>query len=210
MSHRFFPRPSWSSAAAVLAGGLALVTLVSTVTMVALVATAAPAHAGRRTITDERRDVVKRVGDRAPKLAPGNDTADIRFFVTTLSRQRLTLSTTVRELPRNYWAMSWQVRTDAGTTYTVDLLKTGAVRFALSSNGVQIPCEGMLRSVNPVKGKVTAKVPLVCLGSPVAVRAGAGAAATDRDFGRIFTDDAMLPGTLRKSGLKLGKTVKRG
>ncbi|MCY7396146.1 MAG: hypothetical protein LH468_08365 [Nocardioides sp.] len=193
MSHRL--------SAALAAGALALATVA---------ATAAPAQAGRRTLVDDKRDVIKRVGAGEAKLAPSNQSADVRRFVTTLTQQKLVLSTTVRALPRNYWAMLWQVQTDTGATYTIDLLKTGGVTFALSTGGVDVPCEAMTKSVNPVKGKVTAVVPLTCLGMPGAVRAGAGAAATDRDFGRIFTDDAARTGKIRPDRLRLGRTVKRG
>lgn len=195
MSHRL--------SAVLAAGALAVSSL-------AVASSASPAYAGRRTLVDAKGDVVKKVGAQHAKPAPGNQSADVRRFVTTLTKQRLVLSTTVRTLPKNYWAMLWQVQTDAGATYSVDLLKTGDVKFALSVGDVEVPCATMVKSVNPVKGKVTAVIPLSCLGLPAWVRTGAGAAATDRDFGRIFTDDAARTGTFRQDALALGKTVKRG
>lgn len=181
--------------------------LVLLTTTVAATAVAAPAHAGKRTITDAQNDVIKQVGSKPPKPAVKYAAADVTTFVTTFSKKKLTLSTTVRELPKNYWAMLWQVQTDAGTLYDIDLLKTGTVKFQLSVAKVPVVCE-MDRSVNPVKGKVTITVPLTCLGSPASVRTGAGAAATSRDFARIYTDDAGLPGVYSSDALQLGRPVR--
>ena len=175
-----------------------------------VIAGAAPAQAGKRTLVDARGDVLKQVGTREPRVAPRVRNADVVRFVTTMTRQQLVLSTTTRDLPKNFWAMLWSVRTDTGTTYDVDLMRTGNVSFSLSAGGVDVPCEGVRRTVNPARAKVTVSVPLVCLGEPASVRTGAGAAATDRDFGRIFTDDAARSGAFRDQGLALGRTVKRG
>lgn len=215
MSHRPSPRSSVHTrtnartparaAALLLALGLSLALSLGTV-----LAGAAPAHAGKRTLVDERRDVLKQVGTREPRVAPGNRSADVVRFVTTMTRERLVLSTTTRDLPKNFWAMLWSVRTDVGTTYDVDLMRTGNVSFSLSAGGVDVPCEGVQRNVNANRAKVTVSLPLVCLGDPASVRTGAGAAATDRDFGRIFTDDAARSGAFRTQGLALGRTVKRG
>lgn len=195
-------------AAAVLVLTSATTLTATLTTTFAPTATAAPAHAGRRTITDARHDVLKQVGDRAPRPAVHFRGADITTFVTTLRRSELVLTTSVRDLPKNYWAMLWQVRTDAGTLYDIDLLKTGTVRFQLSVAGAAVPCT-MTRKVNPDKSRVTVSVPLSCLGEPGSVRTGAGAAATSRDFGRIWTDDALKDGRYSSSRLKLGNTVKR-
>lgn len=172
-------------------------------------AVAAPAHAGRRTVTDVAGDVIKQVGTKPPRPAVKTAEADVTTFVTTFGKRKLTLSTTVRDLPKNYWAMLWEVQTDAGVLYDIDLLKTGTVRFTLSSATVPVVCE-MTRKVNPVKDKVTITIPLTCLGSPGSVRTGAGAAATRRDFKRIYTDDAGQAGVYSNDGLALGRTVRPG
>lgn len=211
MSHRCSPRPSPRRArpARVLAVLAALLLSVS-LSLGTVLVSAAPAHAGKRTLIDERRDVLVQVGSREPRVAPRARAADVVRFVTTMTRKKLVLSTTTRDLPKNYWAMLWSVRTEIGTTYDVDLMKTGNLSFSLSTGGVDVPCEGRTRSVRPARATVTVTVPLACLGSPAGVRTGAGAAATDRDFGRILTDDAGRSGAFRQQGLALGRTVKRG
>lgn len=195
LSH--LPHPSrW------LAGGV--------LALVASVALAGPAHAGRRTVLDPANDVVKQIGQDPQKPAANYAASDVTRFVTTFTNTRLVLSTGVRNLPKNYWAMLWEVQTDAGTRYDIDLLKTGEVRFLIRTGGIDVPCEGMTRKADQLHSRVTIAVPLACLGEPQTVRTGAGAAATTRSLGRIYTDDAQRAGTYSTAELALGRTVKRG
>lgn len=207
MSHRPSPRTSPRPGPA---AALTAVLLAVSLSLGTVLAAAAPAHAGRRTLVDERGDVLKQVGSREPRIAPGARAADVVRFVTTMTRQKLVLRTTTRDLPKNFWAMLWSVRTDLGAAYDVDVMKTGGVSSSLSTGGVDVPCVGLTRSVRPARATVTVTVPLACLGGPTTVRTGAGAAATDRDFGRILTDDAARSGAFRDQRLALGRTVKRG
>jgi hypothetical protein len=178
--------------------------------LTAALALAGPAHAGRRTVLDPANDVVKQIGQEPQKAAPHYDASDVTRFVTTLTQTRLVLSTGVRNLPKNYWAMLWEVQTDAGTRYDIDLLKTGEVRFSVRTGGIEVPCEGMTRKADQLHSRVTVSLPLSCLGEPTTVRTGAGAAASTRSLGRIYTDDAQRVGAYSGSELALGRTVKRG
>lgn len=188
---------------------LALLVVLAVLTALGVGALASPAEATRRTVSDSRHDVLKQTGQQAPERAPQNASADLVRFTTSMGRRTLVLSSTVRSLPRNYWAMLWRVRTDAGVEHTVDLLKTGEVRLTLSQAGTPVACEGLRKKVERRRDRVVVAVPLRCLGSPTSVQTGAGSAATERDFGRIFTDDALRGGRFTQGDLRLGRPVKR-
>ena len=89
---------------------LALLVVLAVLTALGVGALASPAEATRRTVSDSRHDVLKQTGQEAPERAPQNASADLVRFTTSMGRRTLVLSSTVRSLPRNYWAMLWRVQ----------------------------------------------------------------------------------------------------
>lgn len=178
--------------------------------LTAALVVAAPAHATRRTVEDARGDVLKQAGTKDPVVAANNASADLVRFVADLRPSELVLTTTVRALPKNYWAMLWRLQTDTGVDYTVGLLKTGTVSFELNQAGAAVVCDGLIKKVEPRASRVSVTVPLTCLGSPATIRAGAGTATTSSDFGRIYTDDALRTAKFTQDALRLGRPVKQG
>jgi hypothetical protein len=178
---------------------------------VAMVLTAAPAHAGQQATTDATHDVYHIPGDAQGgqlHLQRDDKAHDIVRAGTVYRGRTLTLWVQVRRLARTDYIANWEVKTpharwavhydrEVGPAYT-SLFHFGGPEV--------LDCQGLRGKALPRRERVVVTVPRACIGSPRWIRFGASVGHQAPHA--FYLDDARIDAGFDSSHAKLGPRVR--